>query len=38
MIGLDLKLVTDRLNDKEGAKLVKQEPKNFRPELDLQIK
>lgn len=38
MRGLDLQLVTHKLNIKEGTKLVKETPWHFWPELEIQIK
>lgn len=38
MVGLDPQLLTHKLNIKEGCKLVKQAPRNFRQELQVQIK
>lgn len=38
MPGLDPQLVSHKLKIKEGCKLVKQAPRNFKPELEVQIK
>lgn len=38
MPGLDSRLVPHKLNIKEGTKPVKQAPRNFRHELEIQIK
>lgn len=37
MLRLDLRLVTHRLNVKEGTRLLKQVLRNFRPKLKVQI-
>lgn len=38
MLALNSQLVTDRLNIKERTKSVKQAPRSFKPELEVQIK
>lgn len=38
MSGLDPQLVSHQLNINESCKLVKRIPRNFRPELKIQIK
>lgn len=38
MPDFDPQLVTHKLNIREGCKPIKQAPRNFRPELEVQIK